>query len=140
MRSSEHAVIGAVAGAAAIPALARGRSLPAKLALWTYGLALSVFIDLDHFAIAWLKTGDWSYLRRAVADPIWAFTHQEEVFPDVEMTLERLASHVVIGGALAALLGPVDRALAAFSTGIVCVHVLADVVYEARTWLTAWSP
>lgn len=130
MRSHEHATIGTVVGALATHALARGRSLPAKLALWTYGLLLSVFIDLDHFLIARAKTGDWSHLSRAVSDPVWAFTDQESVFPDVEIVLERLATHVVIGGVLVALLRPVDRTLAAFSAVIVYAHLLADLLRE----------
>lgn len=130
MRSFEHAAIGAVVGAVVIPVLARGRSLPAKVALWLYGLALSVFVDLDHFVIAWLKTGEWSYLRRAVADPVWAFTRQEEVFPDVTMTLERLVSHLLIGGVLAVIFRRFSRPLAAVTSVVIRVHVLADVLRE----------
>ncbi len=130
MRSAEHATIGAAVSALAASLLARGRSLPTRLALWTYGLLLSVFIDLDHFLIARVKTGDWSHLVRAVCDPIWAFTEQESVFPDVEISLDRLATHVVIGGALVVLLRPVDRTLAGFSAVILYAHVLADLLRE----------
>ncbi|MDL5362849.1 hypothetical protein [Halalkalicoccus sp. NIPERK01] len=130
MRSLEHATIGALCSALALSVLARGRSLPEKLALWIYGLLLSVFIDLDHFVIARAKTGSWSYLTRAVRHPVWAFTDQTEVFPDLDMALERLASHVVIGGALVAVLRPVSRPLAAFSAVVVYAHVLADLLRE----------
>jgi hypothetical protein len=132
MHSSDHARIGAVAGALAIGVLARGRSLPEKLALWTYGVAFSVFVDLDHFAIARLKTGDWKHLRRAITHPIWAFTRQEEVFPDVGMTLDRLASHVLVGVVLVLVLRPIDRLLSTFTAICLSVHLLADVVHEAR--------
>lgn len=130
MRSTEHATVGAVVGALALAVLARGRPLPAKLALWIYGLLLSVFIDLDHFLIARAKTGSWSYLTRAVRRPVWAFTEQGEVFPDVGMKLERLVSHVAIGSALVVLFRPLSRLLAVFSAGIVSAHVLADVLRE----------
>ncbi|MEM4780197.1 MAG: hypothetical protein QXG03_01320 [Halalkalicoccus sp.] len=132
MRSAEHAAIGAVVGAVATALLARGRSLPTKLALWTYGLVLSVFIDLDHFLIARLKTGGWSYFTRAASDPVWAFTEQEQVFPDVDMMVERLVSHVLIGGTLYRLFRPVSRLLSVFSAIVVSAHVLADVLRELR--------
>lgn len=129
MRSTEHATIGAVVGALAVSFLARGRSPSTKLALWIYGLLLSVFIDLDHFVIARMKTGSWSHLRKAVRHPIWAFTEQEQVF-DVDMTLERLVSHVLVGGLLILLFRPISRLLAVFSAVIVCAHVLADLLRE----------
>lgn len=130
MRSTEHAAIGAVVSVLALAVLARGRSLPEKLACWTYGLLLSVFIDLDHFFIARLKTGSWSYFTRAASNPVWAFTEQEEVFPDTEMQLERLASHVCIGGVLVLSLRPISRLLAAFSAVVVYAHVLADLLRD----------
>ena len=132
MRSVEHATIGAVVSTLATVHLARGRSLPVKLALLSYGLLLSVFIDLDHFLIARLKTGSWSYLTRALRHPIGAFTEQGAVFPDVEMNLERLVSHVLIGGALFGLLRRASLPLAVFSAIIVTAHVLADVLRELR--------
>lgn len=130
MRSSEHAIIGAVVGAAVIPVLARSRSFPAKLALWSYGVLLSVFIDLDHFVIARVKTGSWSYLVRAVRRPLWALTEQSAVFPDVEMTLERLASHLLVGSVLGMVFRRFSRPLAAFTMVVVYAHVLADVLRE----------
>ncbi|MCL7418147.1 MAG: hypothetical protein M8354_09950 [Halalkalicoccus sp.] len=130
MRSHEHAAIGAFCGALAVSLLARGRSLPEKLALWTYGLLLSVFIDLDHFVIARAKTGSWSYLTRALRHPVWAFSEQESVFPDVEMKLDRLASHVLIGGGLVLAFRPLSRLLAVFSAVVVYAHVLADLLRE----------
>lgn len=132
MHSSDHARIGAVVSALALGLLARGRSFPGKLALWAYGVLFSVFVDLDHFAIARLKTGDWKHLRRAVTHPIWAFTSQEEVFPDVGMTLERLASHVVVGAVLALALRPFSRLLSTLTAITLCAHLLADLIHESR--------
>ena len=130
MRSTDHARVGAVVGAVATGVLANERSLRARLALWTYGVLLSVLIDLDHFAIARLKAGNWSHLRRALARPTWALTNTKEVFPDVSMTLERLASHVLVGGALVFVLRPVDRALSTYTALLLYAHLLADLLYE----------
>jgi hypothetical protein len=132
MHSSDHARIGAVVSALAIAVLGRGRSLPEKLALWAYGVLFSVFVDLDHFAIARLKTGDWTHLRRAIVHPIWAFTSQEEVFPDVSMKLERLASHVVVGAVLTVALRPFGRLLSTLTAIALCAHLLADLIHEGR--------
>ncbi|MFC6905454.1 hypothetical protein [Halalkalicoccus tibetensis] len=130
MYSHEHAAIGGVVGALAAALLARERSLSAKIALWIYGLLLSVFVDLDHFLIARVKAGDWSHFTKAVSDPVRAFTDQELVFPDLAIHGERIATHLLIGGALVALLRPVDRTLAAFSAVVLAAHVLADVLRE----------
>jgi hypothetical protein len=132
MHSSDHTRIGAVVSALVTAVLGRGRSLPEKLALWAYGVLFSVFVDLDHFAIARLKTGDWKHLRRAVTHPVWAFTSQEEVFPDVDMTLERLASHVVVGAVLTVALRPFGRLLSTLTATTLLAHLLADVVHEGR--------
>lgn len=130
MYSHEHAAIGAVVGAITTRTLARGRSMPVKLALWSYGLLLSVFVDLDHFLIARAKVGDWSHLVGAVSDPVGAFTDQESVFPDLAIHGERIATHLLIGGALVALLRPLSRVLAGFSAVVLAAHVLADVLRE----------
>lgn len=130
MRSTDHAGIGAVVGPVAIGALARGRSLRTKLALWTYGVLLSVLVDLDHFVLARLKTGHWSHLRRALAHPTWALTSTKEVFPDVGMKLERLTSHVLVGGILVLALRPFDRLFATYTAIVLYAHLLADLLHD----------
>lgn len=130
MRSTDHAGIGALVGWVAIGVLARGRSLRTKLALWVYGVLLSVLVDLDHFVLARLKTGDWSHLRRALAHPTWALTSTKEVFPDVGMKLERLTSHVLVGGILVLALRPFDRLFATYTAIVLYAHLLADLLHD----------
>ena len=130
MQSFEHASIGAVAGAAALFVLRRSSSLLSNALLWAYGVLLSVFIDLDHFVIARRHAGDWSHLRNAVTNPVWAFTQQEEVFPDLWFPVERLLTHAVIGGVLTLLWLPVSASVAVFTAVIVYAHVVADMLRE----------
>ncbi len=130
MKSHEHASIGAVAAAAALFVLRRSSSLLSNALLWTYGVFLSVFIDLDHFVIARWKAGDWSHLREAATDPVWAFTEQEEVFPDLRFPVERLLTHALIGGVLTLLWLPVSAAAAVFTAVVVYAHVVADMLRE----------
>lgn len=131
MESSEHAVVGAAVSAVGVCFL-RGRSLSTRLALFGYGLLLSVFIDLDHFAWARVKAGDWSHLSRAVTDPTWAFTEQDDVFEGLGIDFERLLSHLVIGGVSTAALWLVSPAVAVYNAVVVYFHVLADVLREAK--------
>ena len=133
MKSAEHAVLGAVVSTVGA-ALARGRSLSRRAALWGYGVLLSVFIDLDHFVIARLWTGDWSSLKRCLADPVWAFTEQEEVFDDLDRTIdvERLVSHTIIGGLLTLGWYSASPLMAAYTAALLSVHVLADALREAE--------
>ena len=130
MRSVEHASIGAAVGAAALFVLRRSSSLASNALLWAYGVSLSVFIDLDHFAIARWETGDWSHLRRAVTHPVWAFTSQKEVFPDLDFPVKRLVTHVAVGGALTAVALPASAVVAAYTAVVVVAHVVADVLRE----------
>lgn len=130
MRSTDHARIGALVGWVAIVVLARARSLRTKFALWVYGVLLSVFIDLDHFVVARLKTGSWSHLHRAATHPTWALTSTKEVFPDVSMKLDRLASHVIVGGALVLVLRPFDRLFATYTAIVLYAHLLADLLHD----------
>ena len=130
MRSFEHASVGAVAGAVALFVLRRSSSLASNALLWAYGVLLSVFIDLDHFVIARRRAGDWSHLRAAVTNPVWAFTEQEEVFPDMRFPVERLLTHAVLGGVLTLLWLPVSATVAVFTAVVLYVHVVADVLRE----------
>ncbi len=133
MESPEHAAIGAAVSTVCV-ALMRGRSLPKRTLLWAYGLLLSVFIDLDHFAIARARTGDWSNLTRCLTDPVWAFTEQEEVFADLDedIDFERLVSHAVLGGLLTAGWYLVSPLMAVYTAVVLYFHVLADMLREAE--------
>jgi hypothetical protein len=54
------------------------------------------------------------------------------VFPDVGMTLERLASHAVVGAVLTVALRPFGRLLSTLTATTLLAHLLADVVHEVR--------
>ena len=132
MLSWQHAVVGTVVSVLGALVLFPGASPPSLALLVGYGVAVSVFVDLDHFLIARAKTGSWRYLTRALRNPVWAFTAQEQVFPDVSMPFERLASHLLIGAALVVGFAALGRlALAWFTAAVVWAHVLGDASYEA---------
>lgn len=134
MKSPEHAVLGG--GASLVLVAALPVSVPLEAAgLVAYGLLLSVFVDLDHFAVARYHSGDWAHLRRCVTDPVFAFTEQEQVFEGVDTrTLEvhRLLSHLLLGGALVGGLGLVRPVYALFTAGVLYVHVVADLLRDAE--------
>jgi hypothetical protein len=129
MKSGEHAVLGAVASAVAVRAVGQRLSRPLGAVLWAYGVALSVFVDLDHFVIARRIAGDWRHLRRVLADPGLVLFRQEEVF-DVDFRGERLASHVGIGTALTLAWIALAPAVAVITVVVVTVHVVADVLRD----------
>jgi len=132
MKSPEHAALGAVTAGALVAVLPVAGPLEA-LALFAYGVGLSVFVDLDHFLVARYHAGDWSHLRRCVRDPVFAFTQQERVFDGVETnTLEthRLLSHALVGGALVAATASVATTYGLFTAGVLYVHVVADLLRD----------
>lgn len=133
MKSTEHAVVGAVVSALGVHAVGAQLSRPWKVVLWCYGLFLSVFIDLDHFVLARYYTGNWESLLEALTDPKRAFTAPQWLFSDVAMRTERLLSHVILGGVLtlgSLLIAPF---LAVFTALIVYAHVLCDLLRDTRT-------
>jgi sulfite exporter TauE/SafE len=134
MYSREHFVVGSVVSGLSVAALRGTFGLPALAALFAYGVFLSVFIDLDHFVVARRHAGEWSHLRACVRDPVFAFTRQDEVFegiPEIQIRLERLLSHALIGGTLTAALAVLSVPVAVFTAVVVYAHVVADLLRDA---------
>lgn len=133
MKSPEHAVLGAATAGLLVVALPEiGIPLEA-LALFAYGVVLSVFVDLDHFLLARYHAGDWSHFRRCATDPVFAFTQQEQVFDGVDTdTLEthRLLTHAVIGTGLVGATFLLSPIYAVFTAVVLSVHVVADLLRD----------
>jgi hypothetical protein len=135
MKSPEHATLGAIASGLLVVALPEVGFPMEALALFAYGVLLSVFIDLDHFVVARYHAGDWSHFRRCATDPKFAFTQQEAVFDGVDTrTLEthRLLTHVLLGGALVGGLALVAPVYGVFTTVVLYVHVVADLLRDGE--------
>ena len=126
MYSRSHLVVSAALGGAL--ALWSGAP-PARTALLVgYAAFLGTAIDLDHFVVARLRTGDWHNLRFAVANPRAAFVEQDRLFDPGDVgVLTRLTSHALIGGLAVAILAAVDPFLALVSAVVVYGHVLCDL-------------
>jgi hypothetical protein len=134
MKSPEHAVVGAIVGGVAVAVLFPGSSLVAGVMLWAAGVALSVFVDLDHFLIARAMCGDWSNLRRAVSNPRIGLIDQEQVFADVDenaLQRYRLLSHLLVGGVLVGVSSQVDGRLAVLVALLLYAHVVADLLRDS---------
>lgn len=132
MYSHEHAAIGAVVGAVSLPVLLPGLPPRAWAAAWGYAVLLSVFVDLDHFVVARSRTGDWSHLRRALADPVGAFTDQDAVFAGMAIGYERLLTHALLGTGLCLVWYAVWPPFAAYTGVVLYAHVVADLVREVQ--------
>jgi hypothetical protein len=131
MRSPAHAAVGGTAALPLVVGLWPAAAPRAAAAVWTYGLALSVLVDLDHFLVARLNTGDWRNAWRVLADPPIAVVGQDEIFDDGDVTeLQRLLSHALLGGALVAGLLAVAPTLAVFTAVVLYVHVVADLLWD----------
>lgn len=133
MDSREHAAIGAVASTALVAVLWPAGDLLTWGALFGYGVALSVFVDLDHFLVARLTVGDWRNVSRVLDRPMGLFGDQGWIFTEDELTeLNRLLSHVVLGGALVAGTWGLSDTLGLFTALVLYVHVLADLLRDNR--------
>ncbi|MFB6218779.1 MAG: hypothetical protein ABEH77_06315, partial [Halobacteriaceae archaeon] len=126
----EHAAIGTVVAGLGVLALAPAYPPATLVALFLAGVAGSVLVDLDHFPIVWALAGDRAALGRALADPPRALTDPEYVFPHTEFPWVRIASHLLLGGALAAAAATADPRLAAYVLALLGAHVGADLLRD----------
>jgi hypothetical protein len=92
-----------------------------------------VFIDLDHFAIARLKTGTWEAFRFCLTDPLAAFTEQDRIFERGDVgALSRLLSHLLIAGVTVPVLALASHPLAIVTGVVLYVHIVTDVAWDIR--------
>ncbi|MFB1064015.1 hypothetical protein [Natrinema sp. H-ect4] len=107
-----------------------GHSVPAA-AVVAYGTVVGVFIDLDHFLIARLKTGDWDAVRFCLTDPGAAVADQSEIFDPGDVgVLSRLLSHVVLTGIAVPVIAIASVPLAIVTGAVLYAHLLADLVWD----------
>ena len=130
MYSRDHALVSLVVGVAGVWTL----SLPELVPWWgavAWAVALGVGIDFDHFLVARLVTGDWAGLRRLLGNPLLPLTAPDEIFEADDLwAIQRLLSHVVIGGVLVVGLWFWSASFALFTAVVVYAHVLADLVWD----------
>jgi len=109
-----------------------GGPIPAA-AVVAYGTAVGVCIDVDHFLIARLKTGDWDAVRFCLADPRAAVVDQSAIFDPGDVgVLSRLLSHVAIAGLAVPAIALASVPLAIVTGAVLYAHLLADLVWDRR--------
>ena len=128
MYSRDHAIVSAAVGAAGVALL------PVPLPWWAavgYAVVVGVAIDVDHFAVARLETGDWAALRRCLRNPKIAVLDQDKIFDPQDLwPLQRLLSHHLISGVAVFGLWLVSEPLALFTALVLYAHVLGDLVWD----------
>ncbi len=134
MYSKHHAIVSLVVtiGLLAVldPIVVWGWSLPA-VAVVAYGTTAGVLIDLDHFLIARLKTGDWAAVRFCLSNPTAAVADQRQIFEVGDVgVLSRLLSHLVIVGVGGVVLALVSLPLAVVTVVVWYVHIVTDVAWD----------
>lgn len=131
MYSRGHALAGGAASIPLVLLLFPDAAVPTLAALWCYGVALSVLVDLDHFLVARVTVGDWRNTRRLLEDPVGRMADQSELFDDDHLTeLNRLLSHVLLAGLLVVGTWFVLEPLGEFTAGVLYVHLLADLLRD----------
>ncbi|AUG46294.1 hypothetical protein BVU17_01695 [Haloarcula taiwanensis] len=128
MYSRDHAIVSAAVGAAGVVVL------PLSLPWWAavgYAVVVGVAIDVDHFAVARLESGDWAALRRCLRNPKIVLLDQDKIFgPQDLWPLQRLLSHHLIGGLAVGSLWLVSEPLSLFTALVLYAHVLGDLVWD----------
>ena len=90
-----------------------------------------MFVDLDHFLIARLKTGTWDAVRFCLRNPTAAVADQSRIFGHGDVgVLSRLLSHLLIIGVLAPSLSLASVQLAILTGVVLYVHLVTDVIWD----------
>jgi len=119
--------VGLVAG------LYAGLDLLTGLGWVAFAAVVGVGIDFDHFLVAWYNTGDPRAIRYCLENPRAVFLDQASIFHEYELgKLDRLLSHMLIGGPLVAVLWVLAPTLAALAAASLYVHVVADLAQDIR--------
>lgn len=99
-----------------------------------YAVAVGVFMDLDHFLLAWSGSGDFTELKKAFRNPTDAFTDAGKIFERGVFTPRaRFLSHFSILYLASGISYLISTELAAFTAVIISLHILADFYAHIRT-------
>jgi hypothetical protein len=125
--SREYALVSLAVGAGCVLALELPVSAPLAL---VWALVVGVGIDLDHFVVTGLK-GTWGPVRRCLRDPTLVVAGQADIFEAGDLwPLERLLSHLLVAGPLAALAWWVAPTVGLLTAATLYAHLLADVAWD----------
>lgn len=129
MKSHAHALVSLVVAALALAVTSPPVS---PLVVVAVAVGVGVGIDVDHFLLA-RRRGDWGAVVRCLRDPRIVFVDQSAIFEDGEVgAVERLLSHVAIGGVAVPLVWLASPYLAGLVAASLYGHVLADLVATTR--------
>ena len=129
--SRDHFLLSVAVGLAA--GLYAGPDLLTGLGWVAFAAVIGVGIDFDHFVVAWYNTGDPRAIRYCLRNPRAVFTDQASIFHEYELgKLDRLLSHMLVGGPLVAALWVLNPTLALLATATLYVHVVADLFQDIR--------
>jgi len=129
--SRDHFLLSVAVGLAA--GLYAGLDLLTGLGWIVLAAVVGVGIDFDHFLVAWYNTGDPRAIRYCLRNPRAVFLDQESIFHEYELgKLDRLLSHMLIGGPLVAALWVLAPPLALLAAASLYAHVVADLYQDIR--------
>lgn len=133
MKSGEHFLVSVPVVSAVLGSVAERYSPGQLAALAVYGLGLGVLIDLDHFALARLRVGDWRHARDCLRHPKRVVFDQDNLFSGTgRLANLRLLSHVLLSGVLTALASSVSHPAGRLTAVVLYFHVLADLLRDNR--------
>lgn len=96
--------------------------------LVVYAAVVGVGIDLDHFPLARFNDGDWRAARRVLRNPRMVLFDQTSIFEEDQLSpLQRLLSHVLVGGLFVGGIALASPLLAGFTAAVLYAHVLSDL-------------
>lgn len=136
MESYQHLLISGLASPVSAYFLLAGEPVETILAWSLIGIAAGVFIDLDHFLLARLNTGNWERLTFALNNPFDAFSDGKKTMQNSITSKQRYLSHLILTSAATAIIytasgsGPALLVLAVMS-----LHVGCDLCMSCKKFL-----
>lgn len=96
------------------------------------GVLVGILIDLDHFVIARLNTGNWTALSNLRSHPMKVLHDQSSIFSGEVGKLQRLLSHMLIGGAAFSIISIFSLRTGIFISVVIYFHIIGDIAADIR--------
>jgi len=97
-----------------------------------YAGVIGVAIDLDHFVISRLHSGDWRAATDCLRSPLKSLIDQDDIFGEEEVEpAERVLSHLLISGIGVSVLWIFTPRWSVVTGVVLYVHIVTDAYADA---------
>lgn len=131
MYTRNHAFLSLLVG---IPVASGADEIQSQVLVLGYIILMGTMIDLDHFLIARLNSGNWGHIVQSIRNPYQLFFNQAAIFDTGDLFRDqRLFSHHLIFGIATTISWFVSPFLAFATAVAIYMHILADLYSDMQS-------